>query len=91
MTSRDVSSEEHPFTISSAPGDDGCLAFTVKASGDYTRALRQAVQGDRARVDGPYGRFSYVLRTQPGQPLLLIAGGVGITPMLSMLEHQTAR
>ncbi len=84
---KDVSREEHPFTISSSPGGGGLIRFTIKASGDYTRTVPGTKVGDTATVDGPYGRFSHVVRSEPGEDLLMIAGGVGITPMLSMLGY----
>ncbi len=78
--------EEHPFTISSSPTDTGAITFTVKASGDYTATIGRTAVGDRAAVEGPYGRFSYVA-DRPGQALLFIAAGIGITPLISMLRH----
>jgi predicted ferric reductase len=83
---RAIAPEEHPFTISSSPSADEHLSFTIKASGDFTKTVPNAKDGDAATVDGPYGRFSHVLRAKPDEELLLIAGGVGITPFLSMLH-----
>lgn len=75
-------SEQHPFTISIAPSD-GRLRFSVKSSGDYTRALQDHLaSGSSARVEGPYGRFGF----RPGGPRQLwLAGGIGITPFLAFL------
>jgi len=78
--------EEHPFTIASAPSASGRVVITIKASGDYTATIGQTGVGDRASISGPYGRFSYALRPEEND-LVFIAGGVGITPMLSMLRH----
>lgn len=78
--------EEHPFTIASAPSASGRSVMTIKASGDYTATIGLTGIGDRASISGPYGRFSYALRPQE-KDLVFIAGGVGITPMLSMLRH----
>jgi len=91
IRSRNVPAEEHPFTISSGPAQDGHIQFTIKASGDFTRLISKAAPGDLARVDGPYGLFSYALKTGPAQPLVMIAGGVGVTPMLSMLCDLSVR
>jgi predicted ferric reductase len=77
--------EEHPFTLSSSPSRTGGIAFSIKASGDYTGTLADTVAGAQARVMGPFGRFSYVHLA--GGDLLLIAGGIGVTPMISMIRH----
>lgn len=75
-------SEEHPFTIASAPGE--ALRATIKESGNYTRTIGRTREGDQAGIEAPFGRFSYVYR-QPRR-ILLIAGGAGITPMMSMIR-----
>jgi predicted ferric reductase len=81
-----IKAEEHPFTISSSPSRGGQISFTIKESGDFTKTIGRVKTGDRATVDGPYGRFSHVLHGAGNDDLLLIAGGVGITPLLSMLR-----
>ena len=75
--------ESHPFTISSAPRED-VLRVTVKASGDFTRALfRQLQPGMDAVVEGAHGMFDY---KTGGQKQIWIAGGIGLTPFLSFLR-----
>ena len=76
--------ETHPFTLSSSPSRPETIAVTIKACGDFTATIGQTQVGDTAIVDGPYGHFSY--RLHGGNDLLLIAGGIGITPMLSMVR-----
>lgn len=78
--------EEHPFTISSAPSENGMLASTIKQSGDFTRLIGRARVGDAVSVRGPFGRFCYNLHL-PGSDLVFVAGGVGITPFISMLRE----
>jgi len=80
--------ERHPFTISSSStGDPATISFTIKESGDFTRHIGEIQLGDLVSIDGPYGRFSFLLkRVKAGDHLLMIAGGVGITPILSMLR-----
>jgi predicted ferric reductase len=85
LFSRHLTREEHPFTIASAPSGSGEQEFIIRESGDWTRKAGLAQPGDRARVDGPYGLFTH-LRLAPGRELIMIAGGIGITPMLSMLR-----
>jgi predicted ferric reductase len=71
----------HPFSITSAP-DEPRLRITVKAVGDYTRALRALERGTAAVVEGPYGSFSSSHLENERQ--IWIAGGIGVTPFLSM-------
>ena len=71
----------HPFSITSAPNEPR-LRITVKAVGDYTRALRTLEPGAAAVVEGPYGSFSS--RDLPRERQIWIAGGIGVTPFLSM-------
>lgn len=78
--------EEHPWTISSSPTVPGVLSSTIKESGDFTVSIGKTKPGDTALVDGPFGRFSYVLHPDERE-LVFIAGGIGITPLMSMLRH----
>ncbi len=78
-------SEEHPFTISSAPTGNSSLTVTIKESGDFTDTIGQTRPGDQAGIEGPFGRFSYQFHA-PSR-FIFIAGGVGITPLLSMMRH----
>lgn len=77
-------SDEHPFTISNPPGEDE-IQVTVKAVGAFTTSLRTVTVGTEARVRGPYGTFCKDIGNQPR--IIMIAGGIGITPFLSVLRH----
>lgn len=81
---------EHPFTISTAPEKGPNLSFSIKALGDHSSALAQTEIGARAYVDGPYGAFS-VDRMARASGFVMIAGGVGVTPILSNLHALDAR
>jgi predicted ferric reductase len=83
--SKQVNRETHPFTLSSTPSRPGTLQFTIRASGDWTRTVAHLSQGDLARIQGPFGRFGHLFTT-PDREIIMIAGGIGITPMLSMLR-----
>ncbi|MCC6001037.1 MAG: ferredoxin reductase family protein [Pararhodobacter sp.] len=77
--------KEHPFTISTAPDRGGNLSFSIKPLGDDTRRLIHTAPGTRAYVHGPFGAFS-VDREADAPGFVMIAGGVGITPIISNLH-----
>ncbi|HEX8970625.1 ferredoxin reductase family protein [Oryzihumus sp.] len=77
--------EEHPFTIANPPRRRGELEFTVKDRGDYSSSVGELTVGDRVWVDGPHGAFTPVEHTDRG--LVMVAAGVGITPMMSVLRQ----
>ena len=85
FASATVVPEPHAFTLSSAPSRPGMLQFTIRACGDWTHTVGGLSIGDRAFIQGPFGRFGH-LHTDPDRELIMIAGGIGITPMLSMLR-----
>jgi predicted ferric reductase len=76
--------QANPFSLSAAP-DGRTLRLTAKAVGTTSAGLRQLRVGTRAFLEGPYGAFTALHRTRPAT--LLIAGGVGITPIRAMLEE----
>ncbi|MFC3574684.1 ferredoxin reductase family protein [Streptomyces yaanensis] len=76
--------QANPFSLSAAP-DGRTLRLTAKAAGDGTAALRHLKPGTRVFAEGPYGAFTTLHRTRPDA--LLIAGGVGITPIRALLEE----
>lgn len=76
--------EEHPFTIASCPEQDD-LVFTIRNAGDFTGQIHKLNPGTRVLVHGPFGRFSANLYPEERE-LVFIAGGVGITPFLSMIR-----
>lgn len=79
-----IGAQEHPFTIASSAHLGLWTEFTIRHSGDFTTELRRLRPGSPVWVDGPHGAFTLDLRRCTG--LVMIAGGVGITPMMSMLR-----
>jgi len=73
--------EVHPFSLSSQP-EGVCISIGVKALGDYTGRMKELKVGDRAVIEGPFGRTSYKYYQTKEQ--IWVAGGIGITPFLGM-------
>jgi len=85
--SKDISSESHPFSISSGENDKN-LRVSIKFLGDYTSKLINLRKGTPAEIEGPFGRFCC---SDKNKNKVWIAGGIGITPFLSMarsIENQ---
>lgn len=70
----------HPFTIASAPSKS--LSFTIKEAGRFTKTAKELKAGETIFVDGPFGNFI----PKENKPLVFIAGGVGITPFMSIIR-----
>jgi predicted ferric reductase len=76
--------QANPFSLSAAP-DGRTLRLTAKAAGDGSAALRHVKVGTRVFAEGPYGAFTALHRTR--SEAVLIAGGVGVTPIRALLEE----
>jgi predicted ferric reductase len=74
----------HPFSLSAAPANDS-LRITVKALGDHTGRIRELEPGTRVIAEGPFGVFTN--RARRREKVVLIAGGIGITPVRALLEE----
>lgn len=73
--------ESHPFTIASNEKEEN-IRLIIKNFGDFTSKIKELKAGTIAIIDGPYGNFSY--KNYKGKDQIWIAGGIGITPFLSM-------
>jgi predicted ferric reductase len=76
--------QAHPYSLSAAP-DSKHLRITVKDLGDHSAALAAMAPGTRVAIEGPYGAFTADARR--GDRLLLVGGGVGITPIRALLAE----
>jgi predicted ferric reductase len=75
----------NPFSLSAAP-DGHRLRLTAKGIGATSRALRNLPVGAKVFAEGPYGAFTAQQRTRAD--VLLIAGGIGVTPIRALLEDE---
>jgi len=87
----EVTSEAHPFSFSSAPElSHEKVHFMIKESGDFTSSLDQVELGDRVTIEGPYGDYFPHEEKNADTPMVLVSGGIGVTPNLSILRHEIA-
>ncbi len=78
----------HPFSMTCADDTGGQLSFHIKALGDYTRKIPQQLHsGQAVTLEGPYGRFDPD-RGRKNAQQIWVAGGIGITPFLAVLENR---
>lgn len=77
--------QAHPFSISKAP-DGKYLRFSIKKSGDFTAAVHHSLRpGTPVMIEGPYGVLTE--KKCLGDKALLIAGGIGVTPLRALAER----
>jgi predicted ferric reductase len=78
--------QAHPFSVSAVP-DGRRMRITIKNIGDFTGGIHALKPGTPVLVDGPFGKFI----ERPANPrVLLIAGGIGITPIRPLAEEMAA-
>lgn len=85
FNSPELSAEPHPFSISSEPQSD-YLRLSIKELGDWTEKVKHLQKGEHAYVWGPYGKFSDHFFEHADKDAVLIGGGIGITPFLSIIK-----
>lgn len=77
--------ERHAFSIVSAPHQGELMLTTRMRDSTFKNALARLPVGGTAEVEGPFG--SLTLHNQTDRAAVLLAGGIGITPFMSMLRH----
>jgi ferredoxin-NADP reductase len=91
LTADDGYQTERSFSIASAP-ERATVALTVERidGGEVSPYLTEELRaGDTLELRGPFTSY-FVWRTEDGGPLLLIAGGSGLVPLMAMLRHRAA-
>lgn len=83
----DTGSDRHAFSIVSAPFQDELVITTRMRDSAYKRALSALSIGTSVKLDGPFG--SLALHNNRAQPAVFIAGGIGITPFMSIVRQAT--
>ena len=73
----------HPFSISSSAEQRDAIEFTIKSERGFTAHIADLEVGDVVYLDGPWGHFTMQRHEGPG--FVFLGGGIGITPLLSML------
>jgi len=86
----DSEGDARTFTIASAPHEPELMIATRMRDTAFKRVLKMAPTGTAVTIDGPGGEM--VLHDDAARPAAFLAGGIGITPFLSMARHAaTAR
>lgn len=75
------------FSISSSPSQQRQLEFSIRIGGQFTSALERLQKGDEVLVRGPFGNF--ILNEGSHLDVVMLAGGIGIAPFLSMIRYAT--
>ena len=78
------------FSIASSPHESNHIAVAFRDTGSgFKRTLAEMKAGDPVVIEGPYG--SYILSDETNSPLVLVAGGIGITPHISMIRFASEK
>lgn len=79
--------ESHPFSVMYFDHKDGSLFLGIKKLGKFTRKLEKLQVGDKVFVEGAFGKFTREAYAPGAKKIVLIAGGIGITPFISFIEY----
>src|SRR3954447_21897994 len=93
LTAPDGYQAQRSYSIASAPDEHGHVALTVERIDDGEVSpylVDELAEGDQLELRGPIGGY-FVWDVEMGGPLLLIAGGSGVCPLMAMLRHRAAR
>ena len=79
------SDSEHPFTLASSAENREAIQMSIKALGKFTSKIQDLKVGEKVFVDGPYGYYS-IDRYPETSRIVFIPGGIGVTPIMSMMR-----
>ena len=88
------SDRAHPFSFCSCINDLPKISFTIKSSGDFTQTVKDLKIGSNVYLYGPYGHLTldhYHSKQKPARGFVMLASGVGFTPMMSLLRDLRSR
>ena len=77
---------ESPISVSSSPTKDGTFQLAVRNVGNVTNALHALERGAMVGIRGPFGN-GFPLEALDGRDVLLIAGGIGLFPLRSLVQY----
>lgn len=83
--SSDAESARHAFSIVSAPFENHLTVATRMRDSAFKRALKSMAIGTTVQIDGPFG--SLILHNNRARPAVFVAGGIGITPFMSIVRQ----
>jgi len=83
-------SEDHPFSVLDYNAKTGDITIAYRTFGRFTTELSTRPIGAQLLLGGPYGAFTYEIETE-NTPVVFVAGGIGVTPMVRYLLNSPAR
>jgi len=81
--------DEHPYSFASSAEQQDRISFGIKALGDFSNSIPYVEEGARVYIDGPHGAFSIDRYQSAGY--VFVAGGIGVTPIMSFLHTMEDR
>lgn len=78
--------EPHPFSVVSAPNQNREMVLAIRGDGDFTKNLATVEPGAEALVNGGYGLYQTTIDNVKPTHMIIIAGGIGVVPMLSIVD-----
>lgn len=84
-----IISEDHPFSLTYYDRETGDLTVTYRVFGSYTKFLTRLKAGQTVSIMGPFGSFTSDLLSDSRQPVVYLAGGVGVTPFVQRVLDES--